>query len=57
MFDFIRENLGTIVVGAGVFSVLALIAINQIKNRLTGKSSCSCGCENCTGCPSKKQIH
>ena len=53
MFEFIRENLGTIIVGAIVLSIITLIAVREIKNRLAGKGSCSCGCENCPGCVAK----
>ncbi|MCH5205921.1 MAG: FeoB-associated Cys-rich membrane protein [Oscillospiraceae bacterium] len=55
MFEFFRENLGTIIVGANVLAIIALIVIKGIKDRKAGKSSCGCGCENCPGCAAKKQ--
>ena len=54
MLDFLRENLGTIVVGAVVLAIITLIIVRQVKNKLAGKNSCGCGCENCPGCAAKK---
>jgi hypothetical protein len=45
--DFIRDNLSTIVVGALVFGVLALVLFKLIRNFRQGKNACSCGCSGC----------
>lgn len=54
MIEFLRENLSTIIVGLIVFTVVALIIVNMIKDRKKGKSSCGCGCANC---PSSGACH
>ncbi|NLH02272.1 MAG: FeoB-associated Cys-rich membrane protein [Clostridiales bacterium] len=46
MFEFISENLGSIIVGAVVFAVVLLAVIKIIRDRKS--SSCSCG--GCSGC-------
>jgi hypothetical protein len=38
--DFIADNLSTIVVGALVFGILALVLFKLIRNFLRGKSAC-----------------
>lgn len=45
--DFIKDNMGTIVVFLIVAAVIALIIFKLIRDRKNGKSSCGCGCESC----------
>jgi hypothetical protein len=45
--DFLRDNAGTIVVGAAVFAGMAFIVIRMIANARKGKTSCGCGCAGC----------
>ena len=45
--EWLAANWGTIVVGAAVAAVLALIIINRVKKKKQGQSTCGCGCANC----------
>lgn len=40
-------NLGTLITGIILFSVIALIVAGLVRNKKNGKSSCGCGCEHC----------
>ncbi len=42
-------NASTIIVGLIVLAVFVLIVRNYIKNIISGKGNCACGCENCPG--------
>ena len=52
MLNFIVSNLATILVGAVVVAILALVVVKLIRDKKSHVSSCSCGC---SGCPSAKQ--
>lgn len=54
MFDFIIQNIGSILVGAAVLAVIAAVCVKMIRDRLAGKHSCSCGCG---GCPNSSACH
>ncbi len=54
MFDFIMNNLGTIIISAGLLAVIAGVIIYLISNKKKGKSSCGC---NCSGCALKDTCH
>jgi ABC-type proline/glycine betaine transport system permease subunit len=54
MLSFIAANLATILIGAVVFAILALIVVKLFRDRKKHASSCSGGC---SGCPSAKQCH
>jgi len=43
-------NLPTFLVAVAVAALFCLIVYREIRNRRSGKGSCSCGCENCGGC-------
>lgn len=47
MFNWLSANIGTILVAAVIFSVIAFVAVKLIRDRIKGKTSCSCGCSNC----------
>lgn len=47
MLTFLTENLATIIIAVIVIGILAAIITKMIKDKKKGKSSCSCGCENC----------
>lgn len=47
MVEFLTANLGTIVVGAVLLAIVALIIVNMVKDKKKGKNSCGCGCSNC----------
>ena len=45
--NFVSQNLGTIVVGAAVLSLVVLLILKLAKDKKAGKSGCSCGCSSC----------
>jgi len=47
----------TVIVAAIVGGIFVAIVVTQIRNRMNGKSSCSCGgnCGTCGGCPHSNQ--
>ncbi len=47
MFDWLVNNLGTIVITLVLAVIVALIIIRMIKNKKDGKHSCGCGCSSC----------
>ncbi len=49
MLEFIRNNMGTIIVSAVLLLVITAILINFIKNKKKGKSII-CDCGSCGGC-------
>lgn len=51
MISWISENLGTIVIGAIVLTVVALIACSLRKKRQSKACHCAGGCGSCKGCP------
>lgn len=50
MLDFLIANAGTIVVGAGLAAVIALVIRKLYRDRKAGKSCCGGSCSNCKGC-------
>lgn len=50
MDEFIRQYLGSILVGALVLAVVVLIVVKQIKDKRAGKSACGGDCAHCGGC-------
>ncbi len=50
MVEFVQQYLGSILVGAGVLAVVALIIINAVKDKRSGKSSCGGDCAHCGCC-------
>lgn len=47
MFDWIVENLATIIVSLILIALVATVIVKLIKDKKNGKSSCGCGCANC----------
>ena len=47
MFQWIGENMGTIVVSIALIALVAGIVIRMRKDRKQGKSSCGCSCGSC----------
>ena len=57
-FEFIRENIGTIVVAAILLVVVAFAVRSIIVSKKRGKCSCGCDCGSCamsTTCHEKKR--
>lgn len=50
MIEFIQQYLGSILVGAALLAVVALIIANAVRGRRAGKSSCGCNCSACGCC-------
>ncbi|MCM1165274.1 MAG: FeoB-associated Cys-rich membrane protein [Lachnospiraceae bacterium] len=50
MAEFVRQYLGSIIVGALVLAVVVIIAVVMIKDKRSGKSSCGGDCAHCGGC-------
>jgi hypothetical protein len=48
--EFLKNNVGNIVVGFIVFAVLASVAVRLIFNIRKGKTGCGCGCGSCPKC-------
>ena len=44
---WLMDNLGTILVSVVLVAIVVLIVRKQIRDRLAGRTSCGCGCENC----------
>ncbi len=42
------DNIGSIIVGAILVSIVALLIIGNIRNKKKGKSGCGCGCSKCS---------
>lgn len=57
MFEWISENIATILICAVLLAVVAVIIAGMVRDRKKGKSSCVCGCAKCPmsgSCHSKK---
>ena len=50
MFNWLVQNIGTIVIGLIVAGVLAAVVVKISRDRRKGKrAGCGCGCSNCPG--------
>lgn len=47
MFDLITNNMATILVGIAVFLLIISVAMKMVRDKKSGKSSCSGNCANC----------
>lgn len=49
MLSWLAENLGTVLISAGLIVIVALIIRSIVKNKKAGISSCGakCGCSGC----------
>ena len=52
MLDFLASCGGSLIVGAIVIAVVALIVAGIVKDRRAGKHLCGGDCANCHGCSS-----
>lgn len=48
MFNWLIENLATIIVSLILAGIIAAVIMKLIKNKKNGKSSCGCGCKGCS---------
>jgi len=49
MFDFIKENIGTIIVCIILIVIVALIIMKLVRDKKNHKTSCGCSCSTCPG--------
>lgn len=54
MFNWISENLATIIICAVLAAIVVAIIAGMIRNKKKGKSSCGCAC---SGCPMSGSCH
>ena len=47
IFEFLKQNIGTIVVLAILAAILSLVVLRIIRDKKRGVGACSCGCSNC----------
>ena len=47
MFEFIADNVATIVTCAVLILIVAAIIIKLVRDKKHHRSSCSCGCGSC----------
>ena len=47
MLEFIKDNVGTIVISLILIGIFALIIKSMIREKKKGKSSCGCNCAHC----------
>lgn len=56
MFNWIANNIGTIIVSLVLIAIVTAIIVSMIKKKKAGKSVvCSCG--NCKSCPMGGNCH
>lgn len=56
MLSVFSENLGSIAVLGILAVIIGLVAFKIIRDKKSGKSSCSCG-SSCGSCPMKDKCH
>ena len=47
MFDWIAQNLGTLLISAVLIAIVTSIIISLIRQKKRGRSSCGCNCAHC----------
>ena len=47
MFDWIAQNLGTLLISSVLIAIVTSIIISLIRQKKRGKSSCGCNCAHC----------
>lgn len=50
MISWIIENLSTLIVSAVLIAAVTAIIVSMVRGRKKGKSSCGCGCADCSLC-------
>lgn len=50
MFDWLRQNIGTIAVLIVLVAIVTFIIVCRIKAKKRGESSCGCKCSDCSSC-------
>lgn len=47
MFEWLVNNLGTIVISALLLATVVLVICSMVRQKRKGKSSCGCNCASC----------
>lgn len=47
IIEFLKANLGTIIVALILVAMLVPMVISLVKKKAKGESSCGCGCSSC----------
>lgn len=47
MIKWLIANAATIIISAILILLVILVVVKMIRDKRSGKSSCSCGCSNC----------
>ena len=58
MFEWLKHNVGSILILAVVLAIITVIVIFRIRAKKKGKTGCGCGCSSCPGrftCHTNKQ--
>ncbi len=58
MFEWLIQNLGSILILTVVLAIVTVIVILRIRAKKKGETGCGCGCSSCPGrftCHSNKQ--
>ena len=58
MFEWLIQNLGSILILTVVLAIVTVIVILRIRAKKKGETGCGCGCSNCAGrfvCHSSKK--
>lgn len=48
MISWIIENISTLIVSAVLIAAVIAIIVSMVRGRKKGKSSCGCGCADCS---------
>ena len=57
MLEWLASNLGTILISAGLFVIVALIIRLIVKDKKAGISSCGAKCGGCGACAMAGKCH
>lgn len=47
LFEFLQNNIGSIVVGLVLAAVVIWISVKLVSDKKKGKSNCGCSCSSC----------
>lgn len=57
MTGFIQENWGSLLVGAILLAVVALVVVKLVRDRKSGRHSCGGDCGSCGACKECSASH
>ena len=53
--EWIKGNIGSIIVGAAVVALLVCVVVAMVRNRKKNRGACGCGCSSCESCPMNRK--